>query len=196
MRSLKCVLALAIMGATAVAVPAPAFAADPSGVWAPVPGTLSPAGAPQTRRVAVRPFRGVLMLTITYDCGASTPCTSPEVPAVPFSGVTRQWVTAGALPPSAPRPRFVFIWDPGAPCTEPGSRFAATSYVGVWTTTGATEIAQCLGKLIDAPPGLKPQWNVRPPIPSNALPPMYPLPRLVSPFTPPQPQPLPGRKPS
>jgi hypothetical protein len=31
--------------AAAVAVPAPAFADDPRGVWAPVPGTLSPAGA-------------------------------------------------------------------------------------------------------------------------------------------------------
>jgi hypothetical protein len=189
-------IAIGLLGSVAVT---PANAAPPNGVWWPVPGTLSPPGSPQTRRVAVRPVipsplgYSELMITITYDCGAPTPCTTPEIPAfaVMWSGtIPYQYATVLPLPPSAPRTRFVFMWAPGRPCVE-SARFAADSYAGVWTGGGGLDFGECMGKLPPPPPGSKPDTQGLhkpiPPIRLRTLPPMG---------LPPSPAIPPGRKPS
>jgi hypothetical protein len=170
--------AVALTPAGATPLPPP-----PNGVWWPVPGTSTP-GSPQTRRVAVRPVipsplgYSELMITITYDCGAPAPCTTPEIPAFALtfpSSLPNQYVTVTPLPSSAPRTRFVFMWAPGRPCVD-SARFAADSYVGVWTGGGGPDFGECMGKLPPPPPGSKPDTqrlhNPIPPIQLRTLPPM------------------------
>ncbi len=191
-------VAIAIGLFAAVAVTPAGATPAPNGVWWPVPGTLSPPGSPQTHRVAVRPVASardgsVVMITITYDCGAPAPCTTPEIPALALgssSSWSAQYVTVAPLPPSAPRSRFVFMWDPVPACVA-SAKFVADAYAGLWTGGGGPDIGECFGKLPAPPPGSKPDTQGLhkpiPPIQLRTLPPM----RL-----PPSPAIPPGRKPS
>jgi hypothetical protein len=170
----------------------PASAAPPNGIWGPVPGALWPAEGPAARRVAARPVAGGVMITITYNCGTATPCTTPEMFAVPFAALGPDgYVTPGIIPRPAPRERFAFVRHPAWPCVDPASRFAADTYIGVWTGGAVPDIQQCFGKLPLAPQGVRPDVSgLRQPLPPIHIPPMPGPPPPT-----PTPLPVPGRKP-
>ena len=158
-----------------------AFAGPLDAIWVGVPGTRS-AGAPITERVFIRTTGPVitgapphLLVRITYNCGAATACTTPELPATYIGLIgpsSFEYVVTGLSAP-APRPAFAFLLYPAC-----STVLGVESLVGVWAGGSGPQLGECFYR---QPAPQKPRNplldKIQKPMPVPRLAPLPPPPR-------------------